>query len=210
MPSWFMAAVALLVVFDFALLSLDKIYFLHQDQDDIFLENQRAYDQRISQQLSLYQQLTAIQLDITLQLLSQNSKSETEQGIVKKLIWRDQLVGQMKVLEFDEEKILKVNTDINKGVQAFLMEKLNQEVRQTLGHRIYSEFVRSKPRHEWTDDIFVEELTGYLTKQKLMKDNLKFALARIKEFKNTGVLIEHPSKSIPVKQITESKINPEV
>ena len=42
---------ALLVLFDFAVLSLDKIYFLHKEQDDKFVEaiaeKERAMDEKL-------------------------------------------------------------------------------------------------------------------------------------------------------------------
>ena len=197
----FAAGIALLVVFDFSLLSLDKIYFLHQAQDDIYLEKQQAYDEGIAKQLTLYQQLTSIQLESTLQILAQNPKQTSEKDILKKIKWRDELLLQMDALSFDEEQMLNVSKTINSSVSAFLMEQLNQEVRQSLGHRIYSEFVRSRPRHEWTDDLFVSDLTAYINKQDLMNDSINLALTRLKEFKVSGVLISNikPEVLIPAK-----------
>lgn len=191
----FASGMALLVVFDFSILSLDKIYFLHQDQDSIYLEKQRVYDKRISEQLALYQHLTKIQLDVTLQLLALNNKQETESGIIKKIQWRDELLAQMNALEFDEDQKSKVSTEINAAVSVFLMERLNQELRQGLGHRIYSEFVRSRPRSEWTDELFVKEIETYLNKQNIMKEQYQFLLSQLKEFKINGVLIEKPVKA---------------
>lgn len=188
-PPIFAAGIALLVVFDFALLSLDKIYFLHQAQDQIYLEKQHEYDQNIQRQLALYQQLTDIQLDATLQALALNNKQQTEDGVVQKVEWRNQLLEQMTALSFSEEKVTKVRKQINASVIAFLMENLNKEVRQSLGHRIYSEFVRSRPRNEWTDELFVNELEVYLNKQNLMSDSIQWAFTRLKEFKVSGVLI---------------------
>ncbi|MFT6154982.1 MAG: hypothetical protein ACJA1X_002345, partial [Bermanella sp.] len=54
----------------------------------------------------------------------------------------------------------------------------------------YSEFVRSRPRSEWTDELFVKDLTAYLTKQKLMDEKIKYSLSRIIEFKTSGKLIK--------------------
>jgi hypothetical protein len=186
----FAACIALLVIFDFSLLSLDKIYFLHQEQDQTFIDNQEAYDKRISTKLELYKNLTDIQLSIALQALSQNTKHESEESIQQKLVWRDELLLQMNTLGFEKNKMLQVNEKINKSVSKFLLENLNQQVRQTLGHRIYSEFVRSRPRSEWTDELFVKDLTAYLTKQKLMDEKIKYSLSRIIEFKTSGKLIK--------------------
>jgi hypothetical protein len=203
-PHIFAAGMALLVVFDFSLLSLDKIYFLHQAQDDIFLEKQRGYDEGIAKQLALYQQLTSIQLEATLQILAQNPKQTNEDDILKKIEWRDQLLLQMNALSFDEVKIKKVFETINGSVTAFLMEQLNQAARQSLGHRIYSEFVRSRPRHEWTDELFVSDLTIYLNAQSLMNDSIELALTRIKKFKDSGVLVSSvkptPTSSVDNKE----------
>lgn len=185
----FVAGVALLVVFDFSLLSLDKIYFLHQEQDQTFLDNQQAYDERISAQLELYKNLTDIQLGIALQALSRNTKQETEEDIQQKLAWRDQLLLQMNTLGFEENKLLEVNEKINSSVSKYLMESLNKQVRQTLGHRMYSEFVRTRPRSEWTDELFVRELSLYLNKQRLMDKKIEYNLKRLNEFKTKGVLI---------------------
>jgi hypothetical protein len=204
-PALFAASIALLVVFDFSLLSLDKIYFLHQEQDNIFLEKQKDHDQRISNQVALYQQLTEIQLNITLQALSQNTKQETEQSIQQKLSWRDELLIQMNGLEYDQEKMLDVNKKINKSVSRFLMERLNQDVRQALGHRIYSEFVRSRARSEWTDELFVSELSSYLNKQKLMDETIEFSLKRIKEFNLSGVLMSENNTPIEEKPAAKLK-----
>ena len=65
----------------------------------------------------------------------------------------------------------------------------NKEMIQSLGHRIYSEFVRSKPRDQWTDELFVSELIKFLNKQKIMKEDIKFAIDRVKEFKSSGILM---------------------
>jgi hypothetical protein len=203
-PSLFAAIIGFLVVFDFALLSLDKIYFLHQAQDDLFLEKQKAYDNRISNQVALYHNLTDIQLNITLQALSQNSKQETEGSIQQKLNWRDELLIQMDAVGFDDEKILQVNKKINESVTSYLMERLNQAARQALGHRIYSEFVRSRPRSEWTDELFASELSAYLNKQNLMDGTIGFSLKRLKEFKVSGVLLG--VKKEPIEEKSTAKI----
>jgi hypothetical protein len=201
----FAAGVALLVVFDFSLLSLDKIYFLHQEQDQTFLDNQQAYDERISAQLELYKNLTNIQLGIALQALSQNTKQQTEEDIQQKLVWRDQLLLQMNTLGFEESNMLDVNEKINSSVLKYLMESLNKQVRQTLGHRIYSEFVRTRPRSEWTDELFVKELTLYLNKQQLMDKKTEYNLKRLNEFKTSGVLI--PQDIQPKSQDSAAKGN---
>jgi hypothetical protein len=184
------------VVFDFSLLSLDKIYFLHQEQDQTFLDNQQAYDERISAQLELYKNLTNIQLGIALQALSQNTRQQTEEDIRQKLVWRDQLLLQMNTLGFEESNMLEVNEKINSSIFKYLMESLNKQVRQTLGHRIYSEFVRTRSRSEWTDELFVKELSLYLNKQKLMDKKIEYNLKRLNEFKTSGVLI---AEDIPPK-----------
>lgn len=189
--SVFAAGIALLVVFDFSLLSLDKIYFLHQEQDELYLERQKANDENMAKHLVLYKQLTNIQLDTTLQILAQNTKQSNEQDIAQKVKWRDELLAQMTLLEFEEARLVDVSEKINGAVVKFLMEQLNQEVRQTLGHRIYSEFVRSRPRQEWTDDLFVSELELYLNDQNIMKPAVKIALTRLKEFKSSGVLMNN-------------------
>ncbi|MFT7110094.1 MAG: hypothetical protein ACI843_001762 [Psychrobacter glaciei] len=201
----FAAGVALLVVFDFSLLSLDKIYFLHQEQDQTFLDNQQAYDERISAQLELYKNLTNIQLGIALQALSQNTKQQTEEDIQQKLVWRDQLLLQMNTLGFEESNMLDVNEKINSSVLKYLMESLNKQVRQTLGHRIYSEFVRTRPRSEWTDELFVKELSLYLNKQQLMDKKTEYNLKRLNEFKTSGVLI--PQDIQPKSQDSAAKGN---
>jgi hypothetical protein len=195
-PPIFAAGVALVVVFDFSLLSLDKIYFLHQEQDQTFLDNQQAYDERISAQLELYKNLTNIQLGIALQALSQNTRQQTEEDIRQKLVWRDQLLLQMNTLGFEESNMLEVNEKINSSIFKYLMESLNKQVRQTLGHRIYSEFVRTRSRSEWTDELFVKELSLYLNKQKLMDKKIEYNLKRLNEFKTSGVLI---AEDIPPK-----------
>jgi hypothetical protein len=192
----FAGCIALLVIFDFSLLSLDKIYFLHQEQDQNFLDNQKAYDKQIVIQLELYKNLTDIQLGIALQTLSQNTKQETEESIQQKLTWRDQLLLQMNTLNFEQSKMLEVNDKINNSVLKFLMERLNIQARQTLGHRTYSEFVRSRPRSEWTDELFVKELSFYLNKQKLMDKKTEYSLKRLTEFKTSGILISENMKPV--------------
>jgi hypothetical protein len=190
-PRIFAASMALLVIFDFSLLSLDKIYFLHQAQDNIYLEKQQAYDKSMADQLVLYKQLTSIQLQATLQVLAQNSKQTNEKDIAQKVIWRDQLLLQMNALNFDEDKVRDVSQTINNSVTTYLMERLNKEARQSLGHRIYSDFVRTRPRHEWTDNLFISELTTYLNKQNLMNESIELVLARLNEFKSSGVLLSN-------------------
>jgi hypothetical protein len=69
------------------------------------------------------------------------------------------------------------------------MEQLNKQLIQGLGHRIYSDFVRSRSRDEWTDQLFVKELVVFLKKQKLVKPEIQFAIKRIKHFDETGELL---------------------
>jgi hypothetical protein len=95
----------------------------------------------------------------------------------------------MNTLGFEENKLLEVNEKINSSVSKYLMESLNKQVRQTLGHRMYSEFVRTRPRSEWTDELFVRELSLYLNKQRLMDKKIEYNLKRLNEFKTKGVLI---------------------
>lgn len=194
-PLVFSALMALLVVFDFAMLSLDKIYFLHQSQDEFYLEQLRAYDQSIGEQQAAFKRIVDIQLDVTLQALSKNSKQENEESIRSKIAWRDDLVKDLSAIGFSEERINDIRDKVNGAVHRYLMEQLNSQLISTLGHRIYSEFVRSKPRDEWTDELFVSELTIFLNKQKIMKPNLAFAITRIKEFRVSGILmaIDKPS-----------------
>ena len=188
-PLVFAALMALLVIFDFSLLSLDKIYNLHKSQDDFYVEQLRAYDQSIGEQQATFKRLVNIQLDVTLQALSQNSKQENEDSIRGKIQWRDELVTELSGVGFSDERIQEIKSQVNAAVHKYLMEQLNSQLISTLGHRIYSEFVRSKPRDQWTDELFVAELTKFLNKQNIMKPNLKFAITRIKEFKLSGILM---------------------
>lgn len=204
-PLVFGALMALLVIFDFSLLSLDKVYALHKEQDDFYVEQLRAYDQSISQQQATFKKLTEIQLGITLKALSLNSKQENETSIQDKIKWRDLLASDLAVIGYEESKVQEIQSQINQSVHKYLMEQLNNQMISTLGHRIYSEFVRSKPRDQWTDELFVYELEIFLTKQKIMKPNLKFAITRVKEFKSSGLLLSSDQKNTKEELSAEEK-----
>lgn len=183
-PLVFAALIALLTVFDYALLSLDKIYYLHRDQD-------QAFQTQMEKHIAVIGQLTQVQLDMTLQLLAQNTTQDTEESVQQKLTWRDLLIAQLRLANFEQVQVEKVESLINQSVHVYLMEQLNKQLIQGLGHRIYSDFVRSRPRDEWTDELFVKEVTAYLKKQMLMKDDIRFALDRISHFEKTGQLLSH-------------------
>ena len=188
----FATLVALLVVFDFALLSLDKIYLLHQEQDSQYEQTLLDYDSQIAQQVAMYQQLTQIQLDMTLQMLAQSNPLENEASIQQKLKWRDDIQQQLTGINFDATAIEQVKIKIDQLAHQYLMENLNQQLRQSIGHRNYSEFVRSRPRSQWTDELFVKEVEAFLNKGKLMEPDIKFALTRVREFDQSGVLMQRP------------------
>ena len=188
----FATLVALLVVFDFALLSLDKIYLLHQEQDSQYEQTLLNYDKQIAQQVAMYQQLTQIQLDMTLQMLAQSNPLENEASIQQKLKWRDDIQQQLTGINFDATAIEQVKIKIDQLAHQYLMENLNQQLRQSIGHRNYSEFVRSRPRSQWTDELFVKEVEAFLNKGKLMEPDIKFALTRVREFDQSGVLMQRP------------------
>jgi hypothetical protein len=181
-PLIFAAMIALLTVFDYALLSLDKIYYLHRDQDQTLQTN-------IDKQLAVIGQLTQVQLDMTLQLLSQNSSQENEDSIQQKIQWRDALLAQLHAANFDIVQVEKVERSINQSIHVYLMEQLNKQLIQGLGHRIYGEFVRSRPREQWTDELFIKELVTYLAKQKLKKPGIDFAIKRIQHFDESSALL---------------------
>jgi len=185
----YFALVALLILFDFAVLSLDKIYFLHKAQDDAYLEKLNEKESAINQQLVLYRELTSIQLDMALSVMTENTINDSEAAIRQKLTIRDKLVNQMRVLQFDDGKIQHVQEQINLAVHRYLMEQLNQAGIQALGHRTYGEFVRSRPRQEWTDSLFIQELEAFLKKHALLSDELKQRLHLIKVFDSSGVLL---------------------
>ena len=187
-PLVFAAMITLLTVFDYALLSLDKIYYLHRDQD-------QAHQNQIDKQIAVISQLTHVQLDMTLQLLSQNSTQENEASILKKEQWRNLLLAQLNAANFDDVQIEKVEASINQSIHVYLMEQLNKQLIQGLGHRIYSDFVRTRPREQWTDELFVKELIQYLTKQKLMKPEINFAIKRIQHFDAKKELLLKPSNT---------------
>lgn len=189
----FAALLSLLVIFDFSLLSLDKIYFLHQEQDELFTGKLVAYDKSISDQADTFEHITKIQLEMTLQLLAQNSAQDNEQTIQQKLKWRDQIALQLQAINFDSQASQNVSSQVNAMVHQYLMEQLNQQLRQSIGHRSYSEFVRSRPRSEWTDDLFIDEITVFLKKENLMDEALSYAILRIKEFDQSETLMQHKS-----------------
>ena len=92
-------------------------------------------------------------------------------------------------LDFEAELIEDAKSKINQTVHAYLMEKLNQQLIQGLGHRTYSEFIRSRPRSEWTDDLLVADMQGFLVQHKLKKPEIEFAIERIQAFAKTGLLL---------------------
>lgn len=181
-PLVFAALIALLTVFDYALLSLDKIYYLHKEQD-------QAFQTQMEKHIAVIGQLTQVQLDMTLQLLSQNSTQENETSIAQKVAWRDLLLAQLQVANFEQVQIEKVKRMLNQAVHVYLMEQLNKQLVQGLGHRVYSDFVRSRPRNEWTDDLFISELKVFLKKQALMKPEIEFTIKRITHFDAQGELL---------------------
>lgn len=180
---------ALLVLFDFAVLSLDKIYFLHKEQDDQFVEAIAEKEQAIEVKMGLLKELTDIQLDLVLASITQSSVNESEAAIRQKIKWRDQLVSKLTALDYEHERIQLVEEQINLAVHRYLMEQLNQTVIEHLGHRIYGEFVRTRPRHEWTDSLFIKELESFLDKDALMNDSIKQRLHVLKVFDQSGLLL---------------------
>ena len=180
---------ALLVLFDFAVLSLDKIYFLHKEQDDKFVEAIAEKERAMDEKLGLFKELTDVQLDLVLASITQSSASESEAAIRQKIKWRDQLVSQLTILEYEDTRIEFVQSQINHAVHRYLMEQLNQSVIEHLGHRTYGEFVRTRPRHEWTDPLFISELEAFLEKDALMNDSIKQRLHVLKVFDQSGVLL---------------------
>lgn len=199
-PIIFSAILGLLFVFDFAVLSLDKIYALHYEQDQSLLTQVANYETSFAQQAALYQQLTDLQLEIALEVLTARPEQLSEQEVRQKLVWRDQLLAQMQALNFPPEKSDATKQKINSAVHTFLMEQLNQELIRTLGHRTYGEFVRSRPRQEWTDELFIVELERFLAKENIQKPNVEFALNRVKEFAHSGLLIQPTQSAQPVNE----------
>lgn len=186
----FASLLTALVVLDFALLSMDKIYYLHQEQDSLYSEKLRIYDEKIANQVEIQRSLSKMQLDMALQSLSVNSVQETEESIQQKVVWREKLLRAAQDLKFDETEITQISTSINASIHKYLMEALNKQVIQSLGHRVYSEFVRSRPRQEWTDELFVAELQVFLIKHKQESPELMLAIKRINEFKSTGLVLK--------------------
>jgi len=189
-PIIFGSIVGLLFVFDFAVLSLDKIYALHYEQDQSLLEKVATYEASFSAQADLYQKLTELQMNIALEVLTDQPEQFSEREAKQALVWRDDLLQQMQTLGFPESKSQDVARKINAAVHTYLMEQLNQELIRTLGHRTYGEFVRTRPRQEWTDELFLNDLQVFLTTEKIDKPNLVFALERVNEFDHSGMLME--------------------
>jgi hypothetical protein len=187
----FSVLLCVLVVFDFALLSLDKIYLLHQEQDALYEKKISDYDLEIAQQVDMYKQLTQVQLDMTLQMLAQSNPQENDASITQKLKWRDDMQRQLTGINFDAASIEKIKVKIDLLAHQYLMESLNQQLRQGIGHRNYSEFVRSRPRDQWTDELFIQEVEVFLNKDKLMSSSIESALMRIREFDKSGYLISN-------------------
>lgn len=178
-----------LMIFSFGLISLDKIHFLHQEQDHLFLEKLRIYDEAISHKVEVQKKLNQLQLDMALQLMAQNTGQETEDSIKQKLKWRDQLTQMYSDLNMGTDLIKQNQDRINQSVHAYLMEGLNKQLIQDLGHRAYSEYVRSRPRSEWTDELFVKELKVFLKKHSLEKPEIEAAIKRIEVFEKGSELM---------------------
>lgn len=186
----FSALLGLLMVFDFSILSLDKIYGLHKEQDQYFLDRLQAYDAKFASQTRAFEQLTDIQLEMSLEVITQVSKHENDESIMKKIAWRDELMSHLKAANFPQDKILMAKEKIDSGVHKYLMEDLNQLVIKKIGHRNYSEFVRSRPRQEWTDALFIKELAVFLKKENIMHKEIELSLLRVKEFDTSGFLLQ--------------------
>lgn len=187
----FSGLLGLLMVFDFSILSLDKIYGLHREQDQYYLDKLQTYDAHMEKQIKAFEQLSNIQLDLSLEMLSQASKNENDASIMKKIAWRDALISNLKAANFPPDTINNAKQKIDFGIHQYLMEELNQVVIKKVGHRNYSEFVRSRSRQEWTDSLFIKELASFLKKEKLMHKDIEQSLIRVKEFDASGFLIEH-------------------
>ncbi|MEY8262631.1 MAG: hypothetical protein RPR98_00380 [Bermanella sp.] len=185
----FIALVAMLLVFDFALLSLDKIYWLHQQQDRQHEQVLLDHEAKMSQQVAMYRLLTKTQLDMTLQLVTHSTPQENEASIRQKLQWRDAMQRQLTAIDFDAAAIEQVKIKIDRLAHRYLMEDLNQQLRQSMGHRNYSEFVRSRPRQQWTDELFMKEVEAFLNKENLMQANIELALGRVRAFDRSGELM---------------------
>lgn len=186
----FSALLGLLMVFDFSILSLDKIYGLHKEQDQYFLDRLQVYDAKFQNQTRAFEQLTNIQLEMSLEVLSQVTKNENDASIMKKIAWRDELITHLKAAKFPQDKIMLAKEKIDSGIHKYLMEDLNQLVIKKIGHRNYSEFVRSRPRQEWTDSLFIKELAAFLKKENIMHKEIELSLLRVKEFDASGFLLE--------------------
>jgi len=201
----FAALMGLLVIFAFALISLDKIYYLHSEQDGHFEARLKLYDEQLAHKFDVFKQLTNIQLETTLQVLAQNTAQDNEKNIKQKLMWRDDLIASLSDINADKTLIEKVEKQINSAVHSYLMERLNKQFIQSLGHRVYGDFIRQRPRDEWTDELFVNELEPFLKKQGLLKDDIAYAIERIKVFDERAVLLSSEPETVDDVEETEAK-----
>lgn len=185
----YFALVALLVVFDFAALGYSQIYLLHKTEEDAYLKQLNDMQQTIDQRMTFYKSLSEIQLQLTLAAMAK-SQDDNEQSVRQKIVWRDQITSRMQQTGFSDSLIQQVNNDINGSVHRYLMENLSNTTLEHIGHRSFSEFVRRKPRDEWTDSSFIAELDVYLKDNHLSDETLAFQLKRLRVFDENGVLIE--------------------
>lgn len=185
----YFALISLLVVFDFAALSYSQIYLLHKSEEDAYLARMKQQEAEIEQRMGLYKSLSEIQLQLTLAAISE-AKNDTEQSVQQKINWRDQIISRMQQVGFADHQIKQVRDDINASVHRYLMETLSNATLERIGHRNFSEFVRRKPRDEWTDASFVAELDVYLKQNNLSDEVLTFQLKRLRVFDESGALIE--------------------
>lgn len=185
----YFALISLLVVFDFAALSYSQIYLLHKTAEDAYLSKIKQQEADFEQRMSLYKSLSEIQLQLTLAAISE-AKNDTEQSVQQKINWRDQIISRMQQIGFADNQIKQVRDDINASVHRYLMETLSNVALEHIGHRNFSEFVRRKPRDEWTDASFVAELDVYLKQNNLSDEVLTFQLKRLRIFDESGALIE--------------------
>jgi hypothetical protein len=185
----YFALISLLVVFDFAALSYSQIYLLHKADEDAYVAKLKQVDGDIEQRMGFYKSLSEIQLQLTLAAIAE-AKNDTEQSVQQKINWRDQIIVRMQQVGFSDQQIKQVREDINASVHRYLMETLSNVTLEHIGHRNFSEFVRRKPRDEWTDASFVAELDVYLKQNNLSEEVLSFQLKRLRVFDESGVLIE--------------------
>lgn len=185
----YFALVGLLLVFDFAALSYSQIYLLHKTEEDAYLNKIKMENSIIDERMTFYKSLSEIQLQLTLAAIAE-SKNDSEQSVRQKIIWRDQITSRMQQIGFSAAQIQQVNTDINGSVHRYLMETLSNVTLEHIGHRNFSEFVRRKPRDEWTDSSFISELEQFLKDNHLNEAVLSFQIKRLRVFDENGVLIE--------------------